>query len=154
MTISLTSPVSGSAQTGFTAPTYTVVQDTAPAWNGKQYAVTAVGGTQTGVDINSVSKPFTTTFFKPQVLKSLPQPSPAGVYRSVPINQYKLLTRKGGSPAANQAAIPFKVETVIQVPAGVDTYEPEEVRAALSLHIGCLTQMSAGIGDTVVTGVM
>lgn len=52
MTISLTTPVTGAAQTGLTSPTYTHVVDTPPNAYTKQYAVTALGGTQTGVDVH------------------------------------------------------------------------------------------------------
>jgi len=61
MTWSPTTPVTGGAQTGFTAPTYTLSVDTAPDINGKQHAVTALGGTQAGVTSHSVSNPFTVT---------------------------------------------------------------------------------------------
>jgi hypothetical protein len=42
MTIALTTPVTGTAQTGLTSPTYTVVADTPPNAYSKQYAVTAL----------------------------------------------------------------------------------------------------------------
>jgi len=155
MAFNPSSPVTGAAVTGLTSPTYTLTSDLAPAANGKQFAITALGGTQTGVDINSVSKPFTSTFFRPQVLKALPAANPVtGVIKVIPINQYKLVTRKGAQPASNQSPQPVRITTVIEVPAGVDTYEPEELRAALSAHIGILWQQAAGISDTVVSGVM
>lgn len=155
MTVNVTSPITGSAQTGFTAPTYTVVQDTSPNSNSKQYAVTALGGTQTGVDVNSVSKPFTHTFFRPAVLKMLKAPNPVtGVVKDVPRNIWKFLTRKGGVPAVNQSSDLIKITTTFEIPAGVDTYEPEEIRAALSAHIGALNQQSAGIGDSLVQGTL
>lgn len=155
MSFNPSSPVTGAAQTGFTSPTYTLTADIAPAPNGKQFAVTALGGTQTGVDTHTVSKPFTVTFFKPAVSKVLPPANPiTGVIKSIPTNQYKLLTRKAAAPAANQSNIPFRIYTVIEVPAGIDTYEPEEVRAAISLHIGTLSANAAGIGDTCITGIM
>lgn len=155
MSATLTSPITGAAQTGFTSPTYTLVTDTAPSINGKQYAVSALGGTQAGVDFNTVSKPFTITFFRPAQLKVLPQANPVtGIIRNVPINTYKLITRKGALPAANQVPQVARMTTVIDVPAGTDTYEPEEIKAMLSAHIGALMQIPAGIGDTVLTGVM
>lgn len=155
MSFSLSTPVTGSAQTGFTSPTYTVTSDVAPSPNGKQWAVTAVGGTQTGVDVHSVSKPFTCSFFRPAQPKPLPAPSPVtGVVKNIPVNTYKFITRKGALPLANQAAVVMRITTTIDVAAGVDTYEPEEVRAMLSAHIGCLYQQSAGIGDTVVSGLI
>jgi len=155
MSFNPSSPVTGAAQTGFTSPTYTLTADTAPAINGKQFAITAVGGTQAGVDANTVSKPFTSTFFRPVQLRTLPAVNPlTGVLKSVPVNSYKLITRKGALPAANQVPSIARVTTVIDVPAGTDTYEPEELRAMLSAHIGLLNAQSAGIGDTVTTGIV
>lgn len=149
-----TSPVTGAAQTGFTSPTYTLTADVAPTPNGKQYAITALGGTQVGVDSHSVSKPFTTTFFRPQQPKPLPAANPiTGVVKTIPINLYKLVTRKGAVPLVNQAAQVARVYTIIEVPAGTDTYEPEDIKAMLSLHVGILSQQAAGIGDTCLSGV-
>lgn len=147
--------ITGGAMTGLTAPVYNLTADIAPSQNGKQWAISSLGGTQTGVDVNTVSKPFTITFFRPAVLKALPAANPVtGVIKSVPLNTYKLITRKGCLPAANQTPQTVRVTTIIEVPAGVDTYEPEDLKAALSAHIGGLWQQSSGIGDTVVSGIM
>jgi len=155
MSFAPTTPVTGAAQTGFTTPTYTLTADIAPSPNGKQYAITALGGTQASVDVHSVSKPFTVTFFRPMQLKTLPQANPVtGIIKSIPINSYKLITRKGAAPAVNQNNIVCRVTTTIEVPAGVDTYEPEEIRAMLSCHLGTLAQVSAGIGDSVISGII
>lgn len=155
MSFAPTSPVTGAAVVGLTTPTYTIVADVAPTINGKQYAVSALGGTQTGVDVNSVSKPFTTTFFRPQVLRTLPQANPlTGVIKNVPMNTYKLITRKGAVPSVNQVAMTARITTTIEVPAGTDTYEPEELRAMLSLHFGVGWAQASGIADTVVSGVI
>lgn len=155
MAFSPSSPVTGATVTGLTSPTYTLLSDVAPNINGKQFAVSALGGTQTGVDVNSVSKPFTHTFFRPQVLRTLPAANPVtGIVRSVPVNSYKLITRKGAVPSVNQVAIPCRITTTFEIPAGVDTYEPEEIRAMVSSHIGLLSQTASGITDTVLTGVL
>lgn len=155
MTVNVTSPLTGLAQTGFTSPTYTHVADVAPDVNGKQVAVTAIGGTQTGVDVSSVSRPFTMTFVRPKVLRTLGQPNPVtGVIANVPTNTYKVITRKGVSPLAGQPDRTMLVETIISVPAGADTADAANVRAALSAHFGYLSQQSAGIGDTSITGTM
>lgn len=147
--------ITGASVPGFTTPTYTPTADIAPSPNGKQFAITAVGGTQTGVDVNAVSKPFTVTFFRPVTLRALPAANPVtGVVKNIPTNTYKLITRKGASPSANQSVQMVRITTVIDVPAGVDTYEPEELKAALSAHIGALNQQSSGIADTCVTGVL
>lgn len=155
MAFAPSSPVIGATVTGLTSPTYTLVPDTAPSMNGKQYAISALGGTQTGVDTNTVSKPFTLSFFRPQVLKVLPQANPVtGVIKNVPMNTYKMITRKGVQPAANQNNLPAKIYTVIEVPAGADTYEPEELRAMLSLHFGVGSAQASGIAETIISGVL
>lgn len=150
-----TSPITGGAQTGLTSPTYTFVSDVAPDANGKQVAVTALGGTQTGVQVHSVASPFTLTFARPKAFKALGQPNPVtGRLPSVPRNTYKIITRKGVVPLAGQPAATMLVTTTIDVPAGSDSYDAASVRAALSAHIGALNQQSAGIGDTGTSGIM
>lgn len=154
MAISLAA-ITGAAVPGFTTPTYTPTPDTSPAQNGKQWAITALGGTQANVDLNTVSKPFTISFFRPAVLRSLPQANPVtGVVKNIPVNTYKMVTRKGAVPSVNQVPQLVKITTTFEVPAGVDTYEPEDLKAAISAHIGALSQQSSGIADTLVSGVL
>lgn len=155
MSFAPSSPVTGATVSGLTSPTYTLTTDVAPNINGKQYAITALGGTQTGVDTNTVSKPFSISFFRPPVLRTLPQANPiTGVIKNVPINTYKLITRKGVLPAASQTAITAKITTVIDVPAGADTYEPEDLRAMISAHFGVGSAQASGIADTIVSGII
>ncbi|DAD52616.1 coat protein [ssRNA phage SRR6960551_1] len=156
MAISLSSPVTGTAQTGLTSPTYTVISDTSPSsLPGKQWAVSATGGTQTGVTVHSVSSPFTVNFTRPSVLKTVGVPNPAtGVISRIPTNEFHVITRKGVVPAANQAASTMTIKTTIAVPAGADVYDVNNVRAALSLHLGALSQQSAGEGDLLLNGVL
>lgn len=155
MSFAPASPVTGAAVAGLTSPTYTFVSDVAPNINGKQFAVTTLGGTQTGVDVNTVSKPFTFTFFRPAVLRTLPQANPVtGVIKNVPFNTYKLISRKGVAPAANQNPMVARVTTIIEVPAGSDTYEPEDLKALLSAHFGLGWNQASGIADTVISGVI
>lgn len=147
--------VTGATVTGLTSPTYTVTADTPPSNNAKQFAVLTVGGTQTGVDVHSVSKPFTVTMFRPAGLRTLPQANTStGVVKNVPNNTYKIISRKGASPASGQVPLVARITTTIDIPAGTDTYEPEDIRAMLSCHIGILSNQSAGISDTVLTGVL
>jgi len=155
MTITVTSPITGAAQTGFTTPTYTLTADVAPDSNGKQNAVTALGGTQTGVITHSVASPFTVTAVRPKILKTLGLPNPVtGAIKNIPRNVYKVITRKGVLPLAGQPYSALLVTTTIEVPAGSDLADAPNVRAALSAHIGALSQQSAGIGDTSVSGVI
>ena len=67
---------------------------------------------------------------------------------------YKCITRKGVTPLVDQPATTMIVTTTIEVPAGADTYDAANVKAALAAHIGALYQQSAGIGDTTLSGVL
>lgn len=155
MTWSPTSPVTGAAQTGFTSPTYTISTDVAPDVNGKQVAVTALGGTQTGVRTHSVSDPFTVTFTRPKNPKVLPSPNPVtGRYSSIPRNTYGLILRKGVNYAANQAPDVAIARLSIDVPAGSDSYDSANIRALMSLLAGVLSQQASGAGDTLINGIL
>jgi hypothetical protein len=155
MTIAITSPITGTAQTGLTAPTYTHVADTAPTPQGKQVAVTALGGTQTGVTAHSVAAPFTITVVRPANLKQLGKPNPStGLIGNVQRNVYKVITRKGVLPLAGQPYQVMLITTNVEVPAGADLADSANIRAALSAHFGAISQQSAGIGDTAVNGVI
>jgi len=153
MTFPLTSPVTGTAQTGLTTPTYTLTADNPPANNAKQWFVSALGGTQTGVTVHTVAAPFTIAAFRPQNPKVLPVLNPVtGVLPSVPMNVYKFIVRKGVLPLAGQPYKPLIATLVIEVPAGSDLADPANIRAALSLLFGAASQQSAGIGDTAIQG--
>lgn len=155
MSITPASPITGSAQTGFTTPTYTHVTDTPPTSQGKQVVVTALGGTQTGATIHSVASPFTLNWYRPANLRVLGSPSPVtNVIANVPVNVYGLLSRKGVSVAANQPIRVMEIRTTYGVPAGADTYDAPNVRAGLSAHFGYLQQQSAGAGDMGINGVL
>jgi hypothetical protein len=158
MTISVTSPVTGGLQTGFTAPTYTIVTDRAPnASTGVQYAVTALGGTQpSDVRTHSGSDPFTVTFEKPAAYSTLSGliSGSTGLFGKVGENVYKIRTRKGVNIASDNLPRLASCETHIRLPAGSDSYDPENIRAMISLQIGALNQVSAGLGDTLVTAIL
>lgn len=156
MSFTLTSPVTGASQTGFTSPTYTVVSDVGPdAANTKQYAVTALGGTQTGVTATSVASPFTTNFYRPKVMKSLAaSTSQLSVLKSVPKNSFGRITRKGVTVLAGQPIQIAYAKTTYDCPAGADTADAPNLRALVSLHEGAGWNQAAGIGDSLVNGVI
>lgn len=150
-----TSPVTGTAQTGLTSPTYTISSDTPPNAHSEQFAVTALGGTQSGVTTHSVSSPFTITAERPANFRSLGTPNPVtGVVSNIPRNVFVVRTRKGVTPLAGQPVQVMLVETRIHVPAGSDLADPANIRAAMSAHLGTLSQVSAGIGDTLIVGTL
>lgn len=155
MTVSLTTPVTGAAQTGFTSPTYTVVADSPPNAYSKQWAVTALGGTQANVEVHGASKPFTVTFSRPAAVRSAPVPNPTtGVMGTPPRNTYSVLVRKGVVPGTSQNPQTMLLRCDFGVVAGSDLLEPEDIRAGLSLLIGALNQQAAGIGDMLVTNLL
>lgn len=155
MAVNLTTPVTGAAQTGFTTPTYTLTADIAPDINGKQWAVTALGGTQVGVSVHSASSPFTLTCFRPKTYRTLGTPNPVtGIVSNIPKNTYKFIGRKGMVPLAGQSAQTMIATLTMDVPAGCDTASPAEIRGLLSALFGAIQQSSAGWGDTEVTGIL
>lgn len=156
MSFAPSSPVTGAAVSGLTTPTYTLTTDVAPNIHGKQYAVTGLGGTQTDVDVNTVSKPFSITFFRPAVLRTLPTANPiTGIVKNVPMNSYKLITRKGVVPALYGVnTMVARITTIIEVPAGSETQEPADLRAMISAHFGVGWAQASGIADTVVSGIL
>jgi len=155
MSVSLSTPVTGVVMSGFTAPTYTVVADNAPSVFGKQWSVSALGGTQAGVTAASVAAPFSVSFFRPAIFKALGKTNPVtGLLPSVPKNQYKAITRKGVLPLAGQPYSNLIITTTIEVPAGADVADAANVKAAFSLHIGALSQIGAGFGDTALSGIL
>lgn len=154
MTMSIPGAITGATVPGFTAPVYNLIADTAPDNNAKQSAVLSLGGTQAGVSVHSVSSPFTLSVFRPKVLQGLGKPDPATGLVRVPSNTYKVLTRKGVVPAASQPAKPMILRTEVDVPAGADTYDIANIKAAISLHIGALWAFSTGLSDTASTGVI
>lgn len=155
MSFAPSTPVTGATQTGLTSPTYTIAADNAPDANGKQYYVSALGGTQTGVLAHSVAAPFTLSMFRPKVLKTLAPVNPVtGVLRSVPMNDYKVITRKGVLPLAGQSYKTALIKTELAIPAGADLADPLSLRASISAHIGLLWQIADGIGSTTLTGTL
>lgn len=151
----LTSPITGTAQTGLTAPTYTHVSDVAPLVTGRQVAVTALGGTQTGVSIHSGDSPFTITLFRPQSFKPLGKANPVtGVIKDVPENVYTILVRKGVVPLAGQSPRVASMEIKFRIPAGSALASPAELRAMVSAGFGAVSQASSAWGDTLISGIL
>lgn len=151
----VTSPLTGSAQAGFTSPTYTLSADTPLEANSKQSAITAIGGTQAGVTLHSVSSPFTLTVARPKSNAVLGKPNPVtGLISQVPRNKYKVITRKGVLPAVGQPPVTMLIRTEIEVPAGSDSVDIANIKAALSAHIGLLWRESSSLGDTSSSGII
>jgi len=148
--------INGQTVTGLTSPTYTLAADIAPALNAKQWLVSALGGTQTGVNTHSVSYPFTATVFRPLVPKQAPAPNKStGIIVNNPVNQYKIVVRKGGffNTAVTQLATMISIET-ISIPANMDAVDKPEVAAFISFKAGFNWSNAQPIYDMLVNGIM
>ncbi len=153
--ITLPAPITGGAQTGFTTPGYTTSPDGAVESNVKQVAITAITGTQTGVDAHSVSRPFTVSVARPKQFAALGKPNPTtGLIADVPMNKYRVKTIKGVTPLAGQPSRNALITAEISIPAGSDVADAPNLRAMISAFIGTLNGISAGLGDTTVNGVL
>lgn len=134
MAITLTGSVTGSAVTGLTSPTYTLVADQAPEGNNaKQGAVSTIGGTQGGVFAHSISSPFTLTWVKPKTFNATANtPTSRTQY-----NKHQLISRKGLQCSTAEST--FKTGIIrfsYEVPVGAESVDPENVKAQLSATAG------------------
>lgn len=153
MSFAPSSPVSGTAVTGLTTPTYTLTLDNPPSPQGKQYYVSALGGTQTGVVVHSASRPFTVSAFRPAAIQQLPAVNPQGALPRVPVNSYKWITRKSVLPLTGQPGRVMVITTTAEIPAGADTADAVNIAAAFSLHAGVIAGANTqGMYDTGLTG--
>lgn len=152
----LTSPVTGSAQTGLTSPTFTLVVDSTPPRKGaNQYIVSALGGTQLGVLPNSIYQPYTATIERPEVYKTpLVDQVTGAVLGSVPRNKHTVRVRKGVKVGSGDRIELALYECHLNVPAGSEAFDTASLRSAISLLIGSLQQYSAGLGDQVASGIL
>lgn len=156
MSVSLSSPVTGAAMTGFTSPTFTLVSDAAPNAQSKQWAVTTLGGTQpSGVDVHSISSPFTVTVERPANYRGVGTPNPVtGVLGVQPRNVSKIRFRKGMLPLAGQADQICNCELRIPVVAGADTADPDNIRALLSCIGGVLNENADALAQFLIDGIL
>jgi hypothetical protein len=149
------SSITGGAQTGLTDPTYTIASDLAPDSNSRQYVVTALGGTQTLVRTSSAGDPFTATIRKDKAYKALPPKNPVnGSYGNVPLNKTEILLRKGVKIDSTGTIRVMNIRVIAEIPAGSEVNDAINIRANLSFAVGLLTEESADLGDSLVSGVI
>jgi hypothetical protein len=154
MSFDLDTSYNGAATGGLTSPTYNPEVDVAPNVASRQAAITALGGTQTGVDTHSVSKPFTVTIQRPASLKSPATVGVDGILRNNGRNRFVVRTRKGVVPVSGQSPQVMLIETTMSIPAGADVDDVPNVEAAISAHIGYLTQEADQVFALAVSGVI
>lgn len=142
--------VTGSAVSGLTSPTYTVATDSSDSYS-KQFAVTALGGTQPGVTVHSTSSPFTVTFSRPKAARV---PTLIGTQYQVPVNTYYFRVRKGVTAIAGQPARVAMVETRVNIPAGAETLDKANLDALFSAAAGAFAAQLQGLRDTITNNIL
>jgi len=146
--------ITGSAQTGLTSPTYTWVSDVPPDARSRQWAITALGGTQTNVRTHTAGDPFTVTIRR-EPYKALPAANPVNGSRgNVPLNRIEILARKGVYIDSDNTIRVMNLRFIAEIPAGAESSDSVNIRAAVSNMLGVLAEESADYGDTVVTGLI
>jgi hypothetical protein len=155
MALSPSSPLTGAAITGLTNPTYTLTVDTPPDINAKQWAVTALGGTQTDVVAHSPDRPFTVTVKRPKVLKLQGSPNPiTGVVPKSGMNEYAIIIRKGVSTDLNGAAAVAVADVRVRIPVGSTVNDSKNLLALFSALGGFIANQVQGLSDTTSTGIL
>lgn len=152
MSYTMTGAITGIPVTGLTSPTYTLTADTAIDQNSRQSYVSALGGTQTGVAVHSVSLPFTVTVSRPRVLKTLGKANLNGLIASVGRNVYKILVRKGVLPLAGQPNAIALSRSEFEIPSGSEAADLVSLKAMVSFLGGFITTNGTGIADTFANG--
>ncbi len=158
MSLTLTT-VTGAACTGLTSPTFTLSQQSADA-SVKQWYVSSLGGTQTGVSTHTNELPF-------KVYSKVPTRFKIPGQRSLTTGQYT----GSGAGRKNEISIGivkgvnildglsgYQYDTIngslsIRLPAAVGN-DPEQISAFLSLFAGILWANATGIYDTARTGIL
>lgn len=155
MSFNPTSPLSGPNVGALTTPTYTLTADVGPNAHSEQYAVTALGGTQTDVRSHSSTDPFTITVERPASFRQLGAVNPSsGQVQNVPNNVYIIRVRKGVIPLSGQSKRIAMCELRISVPAGSDVADVPNLSAMVSAFAGVLSDQADGIGDLLTTGIL
>lgn len=154
MAYGMTGVITGASVTGLATPTYTLTVDSTSAPNSRQSVVTALGGTQAGVNLHSVPNPFTITVDRPRSLRQLGKAGLNGLITNVGRNTYGVLIRKGVLPIAGQPFQTALIRMSFEIPSGSEVNDLPNLRAMFSLAGGFLFSNANGAVDTVNNAVL
>lgn len=146
--------ITGATQSAFTTPTYTLAEDNLrPEPNTRQFVVTALGGTQTGVRAHTAGDPFSTLVRKGPY-KPTPTPNPVtGAYGQIPLNRVELLTRKGMKIDAAGTIRVGNLRVILELPAGSESNDAVNIKALICYAFGLLNEESQDYADSAIAGI-
>lgn len=143
--------ITGGLQSNLSSPTYTLATDTADALS-KSYAVTGLGGTQTGVRAHTAGDPFNLTIRRERY-KARPSINPvSGQYPNVPLNRTELVVTKGLKIDSSGTIRPARFRLIAEIPAGAESNDSINIEAMTSFLVGTLNEESADFGQTLIAG--
>lgn len=131
MTINLAGPTTAVTAGSLTLATYTFSPDLNMDGRSRPYVVSAIGGTQSGVSVNTIDKPKIMNFRRPAQFRS---PSgfvaSANRFNTVPRNTFKVNGKYGVNVTANQVEL-MTINLDINIPSGAGAQDRANVDAAL-----------------------
>lgn len=138
MSINLVGPTAAITTNNVIAGTYTFAEDMANDNRTRVYVVSAIGGTQTGVNLHTVDAPKQVMFKRPaQFLQPSAFNTVSGRYGRVPKNVTRVIGRGSCNVAAGQVEI-IQMSTDIGIPAGGVTFDRANVEASVAMYIAAL----------------
>lgn len=154
-TLTLAGPTTTTGTTTLlTSPTYTFVPGISRDSASKAYTVSALGGTQTGVAIHSLSKPKEVIFKRfAAFMRAAKYNSLTQLFGVVPKNTISIIGRGGVNISATQVEL-MSVRVDISVPAGAEAYEPANVEAVTLMTIQATINQLAQLLDASRSGVI
>jgi len=154
MAFALTS-VTGAANTGLTTPGYTMTEDQATLAYMRQFIVSALTGTQTGVRSHSSTDPFLCWMSRPAAFRDRPTLNVQGQVVGNSKNEFVIGFKKGVLPIAG-GAVPQMTEAILRVriPAGAEIADMAQLRALFSLIGGVFNGQAVGIVDSLLSGTL
>lgn len=143
--------VTGATQTNLTSPTYTLVVESVGELS-KAWAVTALGGTQTGVRTHTAGDPFS-MLIRRERYKARPSINAAtGQYPNVPLNRTEFVVTKGLKIDSSGTIRPGRIRVIAELPAGSESNDSINIEAMASAALGQLNEESAEYAQTLIAG--
>jgi hypothetical protein len=97
------------------------------------------------------SNPFRITMYRPAVYKLLGDLNAAGIPSKFPQNVYSVVTNKGLEVYSGIRRL-GSIKTIIEIPAGAESQDPESISAMYVMHSAALHVNAAAIRDALVSG--